>query len=480
MPYNKLSLQSRNYVVAIMKKLHLLTFIVVIASWLIACNKNTLLTDLHSTVSLSADTLRFDTVFTSAGSITKTFKIFNPFSTSINISNIELMGGNASPYHINVDGKPGIKFQNTVLDANDSIYVFVTVNINPNAVNASFLVKDSIKINANNQEQFLQLEAFGQNARYYRSAIIRKTMVWDNTLPYVILGGVKIDSNVTLTINAGTRIHLHADAPFIVEGSLICNGTKKDSITFQGDRLDEDYKDLPGSWPGIYFNTTSKNNKLTNTVIKNAYQGLVTIGLSSVFPKIDLQSCTITNVYESGIASVTSSIRAVNCLVTNCGNNILLTKGGNYSFTHCTVASYATSYIPHKKPVMAINNWDSTKQLETFDLSATLTNCIFWGENGNIEDEIVINKKGNNTFQVVMENNLYKVKNNLTNVNLLNNLPNQVPMFDSVDVYRGYFDFHCTLKNPPGVNKGKLAGVLFDLDGKPRDSKPDIGCYEKQ
>ena len=85
MPYNKLSLQSSNNVVAIMKKLHLIALIIVLTSWLFACNKNTLLTDLNSAVSLSTDTLRFDTVFTTAGSVTKTFKIFNPLNTSINI-----------------------------------------------------------------------------------------------------------------------------------------------------------------------------------------------------------------------------------------------------------------------------------------------------------------------------------------------------------------------------------------------------------
>jgi hypothetical protein len=463
-----------------MKKLYLPFFIIALTSWLLACNKNTLLTDLHTSVELSTDTLRFDTVFTAAGSVTKTFKIFNPLNTSLNVSTIQLMGGNTSPYHINVDGRPGIKFENTLIDANDSIYVFVTVNVNPTAAFAPFIAQDSIRIIANGVQQHLQLESYGQNARYYRNTVIKKSMIWDKTLPYVILGGVTIDSNATLTINAGTRIHLHADAPILVNGSLLCNGTKKDSITFQGDRLDTDYKDLPGSWPGIYFNTSSKNNLLTYTIVKNAYQGLVTLGLSTAFPKLDLQATTVTNIYETGIAGVTSSIRAVNCLITNCGNNILLTKGGNYAFTHCTVVSYPTSYIPHKKPVIAINNWDSTKQLESFDLNTSLTNCVFWGENGNVDDEIVVSKKGNNTFQVLLEHNLYKVKSNLQNVNVLNNMLNQPPLFDSIDISRGYFDYHFTQKLSPAINKGKLAGVVFDLDGKLRDNKPDIGCYEKQ
>jgi hypothetical protein len=129
-----------------MKKLYLPFFIIALTSWLLACNKNTLLTDVRTSVELSTDTLRFDTVFTAAGSVTKTFKIFNPLNTSLNVSTIQLMGGNTSPYHINVDGKPGIKFDNTLIDANDSIYVFVTVNVNPNAAFAPFIAQDSIRI----------------------------------------------------------------------------------------------------------------------------------------------------------------------------------------------------------------------------------------------------------------------------------------------------------------------------------------------
>ena len=39
--------------------------------------------------------------------------------------------------------------------------------------------------------------------------------------------GLQVDTGVTLTINPGTRVHLHADAPFVVDGTLIANGTKK-------------------------------------------------------------------------------------------------------------------------------------------------------------------------------------------------------------------------------------------------------------
>ncbi len=50
--------------------------------------------------------------------------------------------------------------------------------------------------------------------------------------PYVILGGLIVDTNVTLTIDKGARIYLHADAPLIVDGTLSVTGTKNRQCYF--------------------------------------------------------------------------------------------------------------------------------------------------------------------------------------------------------------------------------------------------------
>ena len=118
--------------------------------------------------------------------------------------------------------------------------------------------------------------------RYFLNSVkINENISWNKNLPYVILGGILIDSNATLTIQQGTRIYLHANAPFLVNGTLIVNGTKQDSVVFNSDRLDPDYKDLPAGWPGIFFSSSSKDNRLTHTFIKNAYQGIIAQDLSS-------------------------------------------------------------------------------------------------------------------------------------------------------------------------------------------------------
>ena len=202
------------------------------------------------------------------------------------------------------------------------------------------------------------MQSYGQNANFLSNTIITGNVSWTNTLPYVILGGIRVDTTATLTIPQGCKIYAHADAPIIVDGTLITNGTKNNEVVFAGDRLDNDYKDLPASWPGIYFRGNSKNNVLSFTIIKNAYQAVVAQSPSvNANPKIILHQCIIDNAYDAGILCANTSLQADNSLISNCGSNIAIIYGGDYNFTHCTVASYSNLYITHKNPVLRVSNF---------------------------------------------------------------------------------------------------------------------------
>ena len=446
-----------------------------------SCRKETFITSEDARIELSTDTLFFDTVFTTTGSITQGIKIYNSNDQKLMLDRIRLGGGNTSAYSMNADGTPGNDLSNFEIEGGDSLYVYVTVTIDPNADLQPFLVTDSILINFNGFERKLQLQAFGQNAKFFRNTLLSGNHTWTPELPYVIIGGLQVDTNSLLTIEKGTRIYLHADAPLVVDGTLIVNGTKSDSVIFNGDRLDKDYRDLPASWPGIYFRQTSVNNVMTNAIIKNAYQGLVADQPSTNgTPKLTLRECIIDNVYEAGLTGITSSIDAQNCLISNCGINLLLIKGGEYTVTHCTLASYSNLYVAHKNPVLYINNWDSTNNtLYTFDIQASLTNNIFWADESTVDNEVVISKRGNNTFNVVLTNNIYKAMEEPAFATLTNNLRNEDPLFDSINVNSNYYDFHINRYPSPAVNSGLTTNVKNDLDGRTRDSRPDIGCYEK-
>lgn len=448
---------------------------------LLACRKESINFNKDARLSLGNDTIRFDTVFTSAGSITQYFLIKNEDKQKLRISNIQLMGGTASMFKMNVDGMPAVQTGGLEIEGNDSMYVFVSVNINPSAQQLPFIIKDSIKVEWNGNTEYKQLEAWGQNAHYLRNEIIETNTTWDNDLPYVILGGLVVDTNATLTIPEGARIHLNANAPFVVDGTLKINGTKTDSVVFKSNRLDDPYRDFPGSWPGIYFRGSSKDNILNYTYVQNSYQGIVAEKpASNSNPKVTLNNCVIDNVYDIGVLGLNSSITANNCLFSNCGNNVALIYGGTYTFTHCTISSFSNSYVQHKNPVVLATNFTKVNnQVITSPLNATFTNSIIWGDGGLVENEIVVQKEGTDAASVTLQNVLFRAKNDPGNSTITNAIRNQDPAFDSIDVSNRYYNFRLKAESP-AINKGIVTPLLTDFDGNGRIGLPDLGCFEKQ
>ncbi|HEX7902388.1 MAG TPA: hypothetical protein VF487_00815 [Chitinophagaceae bacterium] len=464
-----------------MKKLRTVVLFVFTSLLILSCRKESFITSPDARVRITVDTLKYDTVFTTAGSITQSFKIVNENNQKLRLTSVKLMGGPGSAYKINVDGTTGPEVSNLEIEANDSIYVFAQVNINPTAANLPFIVRDSIQVNYNGIKQLVQLEAFGRNAHFLRNKQVLVNETWNNDLPYVILGYLYIDTNQTLTINKGCRIYMHADAPIIVDGTLLVNGSKDtaDRVYFQGDRLDDPYKDFPASWPGIYFLGSSISNVLNYAVIKNGYQSIgVQDSATNGNPKLTLNECIIDNAFDAGIIGVNSSIRAKNCLISNCGKNIYLTKGGKYDFTHCTVVSISNNFIQHKKPVLFVANYDVNNNQRNLD--ALFRNCIFWGENGLVDNEVVVEKKGTTFFNVEFDQALWKVQTTPANIissGIINNTP---PLFDSINVSKEYYNFHLKIiPLSPAIDKGNNITIgSYDLDNKQRINIPDLGCYE--
>jgi hypothetical protein len=455
-------------------------FLPLLAVLFFACNKESFTNDSSALLKTSVDTLHFDTVFTSTGSTTQFIKIINENNKGIHISSVKLVGGNASSFKINVDGIPGPQINNADVLADDSVYVYVTVNINPTAANLPFVVRDSIEINYNGNKKFVQLDAYGRNAHFFRNKIIKTSEVWNNDLPYVILGRLTVDTNATLTINKGCQIYNHADAPFIVNGTLQVDGEKYDStrVVFTGDRLDDPYKDFPASYPGLIFTDVSKNSILNYAIIKNAYQGIV-VTEPSTGTKLTLNETIIDNAYDAGLLGINTTIDARNLLVSNCGKNILLVKGGNYNFTHCTAATFSNSYIQHKDPILAITNYLNNT---TSNLNAVFRNCIFWGDaNGIVNNEVVVLKQGTSSFNVTFDQVLWRVQNNPANSTINGAINNQNPLFDTINTAQKIYSFRLR-DSSPAIDKGVNAGVTIDLDGNPRlvGAKPDLGAYEKQ
>ena len=447
------------------------------------CRKTGFITSPDARLDTSVDTLHFDTVFTSTGSITQFIKIFNPNDRKLKLQQVQLMGGSASAFRLNLDGSPGVSFSDIEIEPNDSIYAFVTVSINPGSATLPFIVRDSIRIAYNGNVRHIQLDAYGRNANFLRGHRVTSDTTWNSDLPFVIIGGLTIDAGRTLTISKGTKIYLHADAPFIVDGTLKAIGEKYDStrIIFQGDRLDEPYRTFPGSWPGIIFRTSSRDNELQFVNILNSYQGVVAQNPSSSgSPKLKLYECILHNIYDVAVGGINSSIEARNCQVTQAGFNVFLV-GGDYSFNHCTIASYGSIYLQHKNPVLVLSDISGTTPLS---LNVAMRNSIIYGEGGLVDDEVLLNRKGALPFNVAFENVLYKMKS--ADPALIsftgNKLRNVSPAFDSINTSKPVYNFRLK-PGSPAIDKAAATGIPpFDLDGKPRvaGAAPDLGAYERQ
>jgi hypothetical protein len=275
---------------------------------------------------------------------------------------------------------------------------------------------------------------------------------------------------------------MHANAPFIVQGSLHVNGEKWDStrVIFTGDRLDEPYKDFPASWPGLVFTESSHSSTLQYVSIKNSYQGIVIAGnISASFPQIRLNECIIDNAYEEGIFALNASILAQNLLISNCGKNLVLANGGNYQFNHCTIASFSNSFIQHKSPVLLITNYlDPSGPFQP--LNANFTNSIFWGDSGLVENEVVLSRLGTTTgFNVSFDHILWRVKNLPVPAIIIAAIETE-PGFDSINVSENYYDFRLK-ENAGAKDAGILTGLNRDLDGALRPvNAPDLGAFERQ
>ncbi|MBS1600186.1 MAG: hypothetical protein JST75_18305 [Bacteroidetes bacterium] len=464
-----------------MNKLSLLLIPAIL--FIFSCKKDSFITSSNAQIGFSSDSLFFDTVFTTTGSVTQSIKVFNLNDQKINLSDIKLAGGINSPFKINIDGASGPDAGNIELNANDSLYIFISVKIDPTATNLPFLLYDSIQVSFNGNKRYIQLQAWGQNAHFLKNQIISGNVVWSNDLPYVISGSLLVDTNAILTIEKGCKIYFHANAPFEVDGTLQVQGEKDDNarVYFLSDRLDNPYNGYPGSWPGIYFGTESVNNTLEYAVIKNAYQGIVAEGPSrDVNPKLILNECIIDNIYDAGILGVQTNIQARNCLISNCGRNIIIGYGGNYNFSYCTAVSYSNEYVQHKLPVLTLANYiDQGTGSLSAGLTANFTNCIFWGDGGNVDDEVTVFQKGDSLFNVNFFNSLWKIKNNPVGVNTSSIIQNQDPLFTEINNQKRSYDFHLKAGSP-AIDAGKDLGITFDLDGNPRPiSQSDLGCYER-
>lgn len=333
-------------------------------------------------LSFSVDTLSFDTVFTTIGSATKEFMIYNRNDQPLLISEILLASGEETGFRINVDGRKGDHSQDVRIQAKDSLYVFVEVTVNPNASNQPLLVNDSIIFTTNGVKQSVHLEAYGQNVNLYKNGLIlTQDTRFTAERPYLIYDSLVISPDVTLNIDPGVTFYMHDTAKVIAYGTLIAQGTHENPIVFRGDRLDFILNDLlpydrtPSQWEGIFFRPESYNNMMDNVIVRNGKTGLTFEKSSPEQSKLKLSNSQITNMGENLFFAFNCNIEITNTELTNAGGGVVVLIGGEYHFIHCTLANFMTLEKRTTPCLTMTNNANN----ETYPLKATFDNCIIDG-----------------------------------------------------------------------------------------------------
>ncbi len=474
------------------KTIRISIFTILVLVTFFSCRKeDQITTDSSVKLSFSTDTIWFDTVFTQSGtvqplSITKRLWVYNPSTNAVKV-NISLKGNQFGMYKLNIDGQPSNAVAGKVIRGKDSIIIFIQMYVNQNDSTKPFIVYDEIDFSTNGNAQVVNIAGYARNANYFRNQIINcslNSMHWTQGIPYVIYDSILIPHGCTLTIDAGTHIYSHVKSCFLIAGTLIVNGTTNNPVIFEGDRMEPDYASVAGQWIGIRFLTDSRDNIISNAIIKNGYVGVEVDSFSNnQNPKLLLQQSVIENMTAYGLAGFTADLFALNNLITNCGNySFIGALGGNYHLYQNTIATFSTTFNRTTRTFVLDNSpyTDATGNtiIAAFPLNFNLKNNIIYGSQ---DDEILLNTNatsGNTSGKGYIQNCLlktldYRGSNSLGNVTF-NNIINQDPQFN--DFTKSDLDIKST---SPAKGKGMYVNIQTDLKGRTRNlSAPTIGCYE--
>ena len=470
------------------KSARTLLILIIISVWVIAaCRKDEFNTDPGFTLGFSTDTVMFDTVFTTIGSITRQLVIRNSGDYKINISKITLARGSASPFRLNIDGTPTEEYQDLEIGANDSAYIFVKVTIDPNNVNSPLIESDSIIFETNGNIQDVQLVAWGQDAYFYHNKVLSGEVTLADDKPHVVYGTLTADKNCKLNIVAGTKIYFHNSSSLEIRSgaSLTVTGTLESPVIFTSDRLDDQYLDIPGLWDGIWLENGSRNISFTYAEITNAIVGIQadSCGFAGGEP-LKLHNCMINNIKNYGIMATKAQIVSTNCQVTNCGGNVLsIEQGGSYDFRNCTLANYFSG-SSKSYPAVSISNYSfdtSYKQIPGELTKAYFGNCIV---SGNLQNEISFFELDGTAFNFQFDQCLVNWEKDVKyESNFSNCVFNEEAKF--IDPYTNDFqlDTLSFAKDAASLSiiNSTIPDITHDRKGISRliPGPPDLGAYER-
>lgn len=301
-----------------------------------------------SRLTFSVDSVLMDTVFSTVGSSTYSFWVFNNNDEGIRLPVVRLRSGNQTGFRVNVDGsyldnQLGSVVTDLEVRAGDSIRVFVELTASENGKDEAQRLEDNLIFKLESGvEQSICLRAFVWDAYQVGYLHITSDTTISTHKPIVVYGSILVDSATTLTLH-NTKLFFHDKAGLDIHGTL-----NADSCLFRGDRLDHMFDYLPydfvsGQWRGLHFYASSTGNMMQACEIRNPETGIQLDSAAidtTALPRITLQNSIIHNCKGPGIEAFNATIDLRYCQVTNTLGDCVALYGGSASLLNCTLAQF--------------------------------------------------------------------------------------------------------------------------------------------
>ena len=441
-------------------------------------------TDTSLRLSFSQDTLFMDTVLTGIPTSTQQIMVYNPNDEALLISSITLADGENTGFRINVDGMSGRQFDNIRIARHDSMYLFVEATLPTQGTPVPTAIRDSIVFLLNGNTQDLKLLAYAQDALSLRGHVVAHDTLMQPDRPVLVYDSLTVAAGARLTLGAGTRLYFHDQAVLHIHGSLSVEGTLQSPVVFRGDRTDRlfpylPYDRLPGQWGGIRIYPESFDNRLAYADVHGGNFGIRCDSSTTDRDKLYMENSIIHQTAGHALELTNCKASIANSEISNAGGDCVALRGGDYTFTHCTLANFFSWNV---REGVALRFANQSNGAVCPLQQARFLNCLITGAGSDelmgevSEDQAVA---FNYYFSHSVIHSIEESNDQIVNVRWEDE-SNFVLMDDRTQEY----NFRPTAESQviDWGNPADAQAYPLDRDGNPRltDAAPDAGCYEAQ
>lgn len=455
-------------------------------------------------LTMSQDTVAFDTIITNQGSTTRTLIASNPGDKGLRIRRVELGQGASSPFHVNVDGQYlyGGVGEDFEVRAGDSIYVRIEAKLPAQNSDSISACSDRLLFTLESGTvQSVLLTASGLDVVILRGEVITQDRTLDARRPYQVFDSLVVAPGATLTLPAGCTLMFHDQTSLLVHGTLHAEGTLEQPVTLRGDRVDRmfpylPYDRTPNRWGGIRFFADSRDNRLTQCDIHSgdyAIQCDSTELLDPSQPLLVMRDCEVHNIGGPGLRFTHCATQVLGTQISNTLGTTVSLLGGDHLFVHCTLAQFYP-LSANRGPALEVGDslltgLDPKKDFTYYHLQrAEFLNCVITG----YADDVFFGR----FFRTTVDEAPFLFRNCLLRTpasddermqSIVYDLPDSLEVngdkhFILMDTYNFLYDFAPdSLSAIRGMGAPEVARLCpTDRRGVSRltDGKPDAGAYQ--